>query len=419
MNNPWLIVVLSLVGSAFFSGMEIAFLTSNKLRIELESKQGSISARIFSYFIKRQADFIAAMLVGNCISLVVFGLFMSEILTPPIRQFIHSEALVLIIQTTISTLFILITAEYLPKNLFRKNPNGVLNFFSFPVFILYFILYPVVFITITIADFLLRVLFRVKKEEGVVAYGRIDLDNLVRESTTRISERQELEHEVQIFKNALDFSEVKARQCMIPRTEIVAIDVNAPIDELRKRFVETRLSKILVYENSIDNIIGYTHSYELFKRPTGIRSVLLPVLIVPESMAASEVLTLFIQQRKSISLVVDEFGGTSGMLTIEDVVEEIFGEIEDEHDKEELVEKRISANEFIFSARIEIDHINKKYNLNLPIAEGYETLGGLVLHNYGSIPKPDEVIRIDRFVFRIISVSNTRIDQENKTVDEA
>ncbi|HEY6162999.1 MAG TPA: hemolysin family protein [Bacteroidia bacterium] len=419
MNNPWLIVVLSLVGSAFFSGMEIAFLTSNKLRIELESKQGSISARIFSYFIKRQADFIAAMLVGNCISLVVFGLFMSEILTPPIRQFIHSEALVLIIQTTISTLFILITAEYLPKNLFRKNPNGVLNFFSFPVFILYFILYPVVFITITIADFLLRVLFRVKKEEGVVAYGRIDLDNLVRESTTRISERQELEHEVQIFKNALDFSEVKARQCMIPRTEIVAIDVNAPIDELRKRFVETRLSKILVYENSIDNIIGYTHSYELFKRPTGIRSVLLPVLIVPESMAASEVLTLFIQQRKSISLVVDEFGGTSGMLTIEDVVEEIFGEIEDEHDKEELVEKRISANEFIFSARIEIDHINKKYNLNLPIAEGYETLGGLVLHNYGSIPKPDEVIRIDRFVFRIISVSNTRIDQVNLKVEEA
>ena len=419
MDNPWIIVIFSLIGSAFFSGMEIAFLTSNKLRIELESKQGSISARIFSYFIKRQADFIAAMLVGNCISLVVFGLFMSGILTPAIRQFIHSEALVLIIQTTISTLFILITAEYLPKNLFRKNPNGVLNFFAFPVFILYFILYPVVFITISIADLLLRFLFRVKKEEGVVAYGRIDLDNLVRESTVRISEKQELEHEVQIFKNALDFSEVKARQCMIPRTEIVAIDVNAPIEELRKKFVETRLSKILVFENSIDNIIGYTHSYELFKRPESIRSVLLPVLIVPESMAASEVLTLFIQQRKSISLVVDEFGGTSGMLTIEDVVEEIFGEIEDEHDKEELVDKKISNSEFIFSARIEIDHINKKYDLNLPIAEGYETLGGLVLHNYGSIPKPDEVIRIGQFVFRILSVSNTRIDQVNLKVEEA
>ena len=419
MDNPWIIVIFSLIGSAFFSGMEIAFLTSNKLRIELESKQGSISARIFSYFIKRQADFIAAMLVGNCISLVVFGLFMSGILTPAIRQFIHSEALVLIIQTTISTLFILITAEYLPKNLFRKNPNGVLNFFAFPVFILYFILYPVVFITISIADLLRRFLFRVKKEEGVVAYGRIDLDNLVRESTVRISEKQELEHEVQIFKNALDFSEVKARQCMIPRTEIVAIDVNAPIEELRKKFVETRLSKILVFENSIDNIIGYTHSYELFKRPESIRSVLLPVLIVPESMAASEVLTLFIQQRKSISLVVDEFGGTSGMLTIEDVVEEIFGEIEDEHDKEELVDKKISNSEFIFSARIEIDHINKKYDLNLPIAEGYETLGGLVLHNYGSIPKPDEVIRIGQFVFRILSVSNTRIDQVNLKVEEA
>jgi CBS domain containing-hemolysin-like protein len=418
MTTQWLIVIFSLIGSAFFSGMEIAFLTANKLRIELENKQGILSARIFSYFIKNQADYIAAMLVGNCISLVVFGLFMSEILSPVIGRYIHSEIAVLILQTTVSTLFILITAEYLPKNLFRKNPNGVLGFFSVPVFIIYCLLYPVVFITINIADFLLKYIFRVKKADGEVAYGRIDLDNLVRESTTRISEKQELEHEVQIFKNALDFSEVKARQCMVPRTEIVAVEVSASIELLRKKFVETRLSKILVFENSIDNIIGYTHSYEMFKRPGNIRSILLPVLIVPETMPANEVLTIFIQQRKSIALVVDEFGGTSGMLTIEDVMEEIFGEIEDEHDKEDMIEKKISANEFVFSARLEIDHINGKYGLGLPLGDGYETLGGLVLNNYGSIPRTDEVIRIGRFVFRILGVSDTRIETVGLKVED-
>lgn len=418
MNNPWLIVILSLIGSAFFSGMEIAFLTSNKLRIELESKQGSIPARIFSYFIKHQTGFIGAMLVGNCVSLVVFGLFMSNLLSPVISRYVHSEIVVLLIQTIISTLFILIAAEYLPKNLFRKNPNGVLNFFSIPVFLIYFLLYPVVFISIGLADLILKYIFGVRKDANVVAFGRIDLDNLVRESTTRISEKQELEHEVQIFKNALDFSDLKTRQCMVPRTEIVAIDVNAPIEELRKKFIETRLSKILVYENSIDQIIGYTHSYELFKKPENIRSILLPVLIVPETLPASEALTLFIQQRKSIALVVDEFGGTSGMLTVEDVVEEIFGEIEDEHDKEELVDRRLSPNEFVFSARIEIDAVNKKYNLDIPIAEGYETLGGFILNNYGSIPRAEEVIRIGRFVFKILSVSRTRIDQVNLKVED-
>lgn len=418
MGTNIFIVILSLIGSAFFSGMEIAFLTSNKLRIELENKQGSIPARIFSYFIKNQGEFIAAMLVGNCISLVVFGLFMSEILSPPIRVYIHSEALVLFIQTLISTLFILIAAEYLPKNLFRINPNGVLNFFAVPVLLIYFILYPIVFISLGFAELILRYVFRVKKVTGVVAYGRIDLDNLVRESTSRITEKQELEHEVQIFKNALDFSEVKARQCMVPRTEIVAVEVNSTVEYLRKKFVDTRLSKILVYENSIDNIIGYTHSHELFKRPENIRAVLLPVLIVPETMPANEVLTFFIQQHKSIALVVDEFGGTSGMLTMEDVMEEIFGEIEDEHDKEELVDQRISPTEFVFSARIEIDHINHKYGLRIPLAEGYETLGGFVLNNYGSIPRPEEVIRVGRFVFTVISVSSTRIDQVRLKVED-
>ena len=265
---------------------------------------------------------------------------------------------------------------------------------------------------------ILRYVFRVKKDTGVVAYGRIDLDNLVRESTSRITEKEELEHEVQIFKNALDFSEVKARQCMVPRTEIVAVEVNSTVEYLRKKFIDTRLSKILVYENSIDNIIGYTHSHELFKRPENIRAVLLPVLIVPETMPANEVLTFFIQQRKSIALVVDEFGGTSGMLTMEDVMEEIFGEIEDEHDKEDMVDQQISPFEFTFSARIEIDHINNKYGLNIPLAEGYETLGGFVLNNYGSIPHPEEVIRIGKFVFTIISVGTNRIEQVRLKVED-
>lgn len=413
MTIEWFLISLSLIASAFFSGMEIAFLTSNKLKIELENKQGSINSKIYSYFLKKQSYFLATMLLGNCIALVVFSVFMAVKLEPVLSGFIHNHVALGITQTILSTLFIVVTAEFLPKNLFRINPNGTLKIFAFPVFIIYVALYPLTFFSITLSNFILRTVLRVKFEENEsgLIFGKIDLDHLVRESTTHSKNKADLEHEVAIFQNALDFSELKARECMIPRTEIIGIEVNESIEYLKNKFVETKLSKMIIYENNMDNIIGYVHSYELFNTPSSIRSVLLPVLIVPESKPASEVLTLFIQQHKSVALVVDEFGGTSGMLTMEDIMEEIFGEIEDEHDKEELVEKKISSTEYLFSARLEIDYINQKYNLNIPITDEFETLAGFVLTNFESIPNKGDVMKVGNFTIRVTQVSDNKIEQ--------
>lgn len=404
------IIILTLIASAFFSGLEIAFITSNKLRIELESKQGSWFAGILSYFNKFPARFLGTMLLGNNIAIVVFGIYMEEVLDPYIGQYVNSRIGILLLQTFISTMFILVTAEFLPKNVFRINPNLILEFFAIPLWVVYWLLYPVVYITIELSELILKKIFRVNVEKEKLAFGRIDLDNYVREGT-KSDKKQEVEHEIKIFRNALGFANVKARQCMVPRTEIVAIEVNDSVLRLRELFLQTRLSKILIYEKNIDNIIGYVHSHELFQKPVSIRRILLPVSIVPESMPASEVLTLFIQQHKSIAIVVDEFGGTSGMLTMEDVMEEIFGEIEDEHDKEEMVEKKINEDEYLFSGRLEIDYLNEKYKLNLPSYKDFETLSGLIIHHHQSIPKMNEEIAIDNFVFKIVSVSNNRIEQ--------
>ena len=407
-----------MIASAFFSGMEIAFITSNKLRIELENKQGSFSAKILSHFNKYPSRYLATMLVGNNIALVIFGIYMDEELSHSMEHYISSKVLLLLISTFLSTMLILVTAEYLPKNLFRINPNKTLSLFVFPLTIVYGILYPVVLITIGFSEFILKRLFRVKIEKENIAFTMIDLDNYLREGTSAVETKAEKDHEIQIFQNALDFSSVKARECMIPRTEIIALDVNESIEELKNKFITTRLSKILIYSENIDNIIGYTYSKELFKKPESIRNILLPVSIVPESMAASEVLTVFIQQHKSIAVVVDEFGGTSGMLTMEDIIEEIFGEIEDEHDKEEMTEKQVNESEFIFSARLETDYINHKYQLKLPILDNFETISGLIMHYHESIPKINEEIRIENFVFTISAVTKTRIEQVNlKIVD--
>jgi putative hemolysin len=378
--HPSLIIFIAIISSAFFSGLEIAFITSNKLRIELENKQGSLTAKILSHFNKYPSRYLGTMLLGNNIALVIFGMYMDEELNPILGQYISSKIMVLVISTFLSTMLILITAEYLPKNIFRINPNRTLSLFAFPLSIVYGILYPIVMVTIGFSEFLLQKIFRVKIENENAAFTMIDLDNYVREGTSANEKKAEMDYEIQIFQNALDFSSVKARECMVPRIEIVAMEVNQSIEELKNKFIQTRLSKILVYSESIDNIIGYVYSKELFKNPSSIRSILLPVSIVPESIAASEVLTIFIQQHKSIAVVVDEFGGTSGMLTMEDVMEEIFGEIDDEHDKEEMVEKTISENEFVFSARLEADYLNDKYHLNLPILDNFETLGGLITH---------------------------------------
>jgi putative hemolysin len=401
---------MSLAACAFFAGLEMAFISSNKLKIELGNKQGSINSKIISYFTKRPSHFIAAMLVGNCIGLVVCTIFMEHRIHPFIGRFIHVEWANLLITTLISTCIILLAAEFIPKSLFRINPNLALNLFAIPLFLAYWILSPLVYLTMGISGFFLKVVFRVELREDLPTFGRVDLDNLVRESTSRAAEKHELDHEVQIFRNALDFSDVRVRECMVPRTEIVALSVDTPIELLRKRFVETRLSKMLIYEGNIDNLMGYTHSFELFRNPTSIRNILLPVLIIPESMPAKEALTLFIQQHKSVAVVVDEFGVTAGILTMEDVMEEIFGEIEDEHDKEELVSKKISETEFILSGRMEIDLVNSKFGLNIPIGEGYETISGFILHHFQSIPGKGEVIRVGEYVFTILSQTDNRID---------
>lgn len=417
--SPLLIILITLLASAFFSGLEIAFITSNKLRIELESKQGNFAAKILAYFNKYPSRYLGTMLLGNNIALVIFGIYMDEELKPVIENFISSKILILLISTFLSTMLILITAEFLPKNLFRINPNKTLTLFAFPLTIVYGILYPVVLISIGSSEFILKKIFRVKIENENAAFTMIDLDNYVREGTSAVEKKVEMDHEIQIFQNALDFSSVKARECMIPRTEIIAVEVNESIEALRQKFVQTRLSKILVYEKNIDNIIGYAYSKELFKKPSTIKSIMLPVSIVPESMAASEVLTVFIQQNKSIALVVDEFGGTSGMLTMEDVMEEIFGEIEDEHDKEELIEKQLSDTEFIFSARLETDYINNKYRLKLPILDNVETIGGLIMSYHENIPRVNEEIQIETALFTILSVARTRIETVSLKIQNA
>lgn len=413
------IILFALIASAFFSGLEIAFITSNKLRIELESKQGNFAAKILAYFNKYPSRYLGTMLLGNNIALVIFGIYMDEELKGFFEQFMSSKILILLIATFLSTMLILVTAEFLPKSIFRINPNKTLNLFALPLTIVYGLLYPFVMITIGLSEFILKKIFRVKIEKENAAFTMIDLDNYVREGTSAVEQKAEMDHGIQIFQNALDFSSVKARECMIPRTEIIAIDVNSTIEELRQKFIQSRLSKILVYAENIDNIIGYVYSKELFKKPENIRSILLPVSIVPETMPASEVLTVFIQQHKSIVVVVDEFGGTSGILSMEDVIEEIFGEIEDEHDKEEMIEKQISEHEFVFSSRLETDYLNHKYHLNLPILDNFETLGGLVMHYHESIPRINEEIRIDNFLFTITSVSRTRIEQVNLKVQKS
>jgi len=411
MTTPWIIVLVMLILSAFFSGLEIAFLTANKLRIELMRKRNIFPSQILSYFIKNSSHYISTMLVGNCITLVVFSIFMAQILEPYLEIYIPSPILILVLITFLSTIFILVTAEFLPKNLFRINPNRLLLFFAVPLLLVYGLLYPIVFVTNIIAKFILRFFLRTKFPEKKISFGRIDLHQYIQESTSPNVQRQELENEVKIFKRAMGFSKVKARDCMIPRTEIVAVNVDDSVEELKKTFIETRLSKILVFRDSVDNIIGYTHSYEIFKKPSTILSILLPVIIVPESMSANEVLTLFIQQHKSVALVVDEFGGTSGMLTMEDIIEEIFGEIEDEHDKEEMIEKKISESEYVLSGRHEIDYLNEKYKLSLPQSDEYTTLAGLILHIRQSIPKDNEIVAMSPYVFKIISTSDTTIEQ--------
>jgi len=410
-DSSLLAIILSLLFSAFFSGMEIAFIASNKLHIELMKKRGELNARILSYFLEKPSRFIATMLVGNNIALVVYGIEMAQILEPHIEHHLTSnDSLVLLVQTIISTLIVLVTAEFIPKVLFSINANRFVRLFVIPAALSYFGLYFFVSLVVSLSNFLLKKVMRVELLDQKRVFGRVDLQQYLEEHANTAKEKNLLETEIQIFQNALDFSKVKARECMVPRNEIVAMEVGENINKLTKTFVETGFSKILIFKDNIDQIIGYTHSYELFKQPKNIKSILLPIALVPETMTANDILNLFIKERKSIALVIDEFGGTSGLLTIEDIIEEIFGEIQDEHDLLEHKEVQVSENQFIFSGRHEIDYLNDKYNLNLPESDDYETLSGYIVNHCESIPKLNEQIKVGPFIFEILEVEQTRVE---------
>jgi CBS domain containing-hemolysin-like protein len=406
----FLIILFSLLFSAMFSGLEIAFISANKLKIELDNKLGFFNAKVLSFFNKNPSKFISTMLVGNNIALVVYGIFMAKILEPFFYKIFDSEFTVFLLQTVVSTLLILFIAEFLPKALFRINPNSILSLFAVPIVVIYSLLFPLIWISIAISNYVLKLFFNVKNEDGELNFRMVDLDNYLKEATSKTQNDESIETEVQIFQNALDFSKVKARECMVPRTEIEALDENTDLETLKNKFFETGFSKLLIYRDSIDNIIGYTHSFELFKKPINLKSILLPIPVIPESMPANEILEFFTKQKKSVAVVVDEFGGTSGMVTIEDVIEELFGDIEDEHDSEDLVEKVVSENEFIFSARLEIDYINEQYKLNLPESDEYETLAGYIIYLHESIPEKGNTIETAEFSFFITEVSTHKIE---------
>ncbi len=396
----------------------MAFLSANKMHIELQRKKGVFPYGQLSYLIKNPARFIATILVGNNIALVVYGHYMHlQLGTAPWSG--GSEYAVLLIETGISTLILLFLGEYIPKALFRAHADQLLRIFSIPAYIIYILLYIPVSLFTGISSLVIRFIFRKELPGYTPVFGRVELDNYVRERMAdQREDAEEVDHELEIFKNALEFSARKAREFMIPRTEIVALEVGSSIDEMRSLLIETGYSKALVYQDSIDKIIGYAHAFELFRMPTDVRSILRPVSYIPESMRANEILDSFTREKRSMAIVIDEFGGTSGMITLEDVVEEIFGEIEDEHDTDEFVERKISDTEYIFSSRLEIDYLNDEYNLGLPESDNYTTLGGLIFDVHESIPEKNEVIEVGDFTMTIREVSDNRIEEVLLKINE-
>ena len=407
----YLSLIITMAFSAFFSGMEIAFVSVDKLRFEMERKDG-ITSRILSIFFRHPNEFISTMLVGNNIALVIYGILMAQIIGDTILvSVIENHFFVVLAQTVISTLIILVTGEFLPKMLFKINPNVALNVSAVPLFICYVILYPISKLSSGLSYFFLFLFgVKVNKEVSDKAFGKVDLDYFVQSGIESADSEEELDTEVKIFQNALDFSNVKIRDCIVPRTEIVAIDLTASLDELKSRFIESGLSKIIVYDGNIDNVVGYIHSSEMFRDPENWHNNVKTVPIVPETMSASKLMKLFMQQKKTIAVVVDEFGGTSGIVSLEDLVEEIFGDIEDEHDSTSYVCKQIGDHEYVLSARLEIEKVNEAFGLELPESDDYLTIGGLILHYYQSFPKLHEVVNIDCYQFKIVKVTATKIE---------
>ena len=396
-----------LILSAFFSGMEIAYVSSNKIHIEIEKKQNNFLSGVLKKITKRPSKFIATMLVGNNIALVIYGFFMGDLLMEYIPLAGFSG---LLVQTIISTLVILMTAEFLPKVFFQIYANSLVKVFAVPAYFFYLLFSLISEFIIWISDLVLKLIFKSEGDTVQLTFSKLELGNYISEQMEIAETKEEMDSEIQIFQNALDFSEVKSREAMIPRTEVVAVDIDTSPKELAKIFTETGLSKILVYNENIDDILGYIHSFELFKKPANLKKVLMPVVFVPETMLVKDVLGILSKKRKSLAVVIDEYGGTSGIITVEDIIEELFGEIEDEHDSIALTEEELGEGHFKFSARLEVDYINENYKLNLKESENYETLGGLIVNHTEEIPDKGETVEIDDYIFTILEVSNTKIE---------
>ena len=427
MHIDIIIIAISLLLSAFFSGMEIAYVSANKIHIEIEKKQNDFVAKILTKLTKKPSKFMATMLIGNNIALVVYGFFMGDLLVNWFQSFLPSDsgfvnaALVdfsLLSQTIISTLIILITAEFLPKVFFQIYSNTLIKFFAVPADMFYLFFGIISSFVMWITDVILRKFFKTEGDNVQLAFTKIELGNYISEQMESVEESDDVDSEIQIFQNALEFSEVKAREIMVPRTEITAVELHENPKSLSSIFTDTGYSKILVYKDTIDDILGYVHSFELFKKPKTIKSIVLPVEFVPETMLIKDILNNLTKKRKSIAVVLDEYGGTAGILTVEDIVEELFGEIEDEHDSVELIEEKIDDLNYKLSARLEVDYINETYKLNLPDDENYETIGGLILSHFEKIPMKDDVVVIDNFQFTILDVSNTKVELVHLSIQD-
>ncbi|WP_255714150.1 hemolysin family protein [Paracrocinitomix mangrovi] len=408
-SQRFLIIIITLLCSAFFSGMEIAFVSSNKLKIELDKQQGYFSGRVLSYFVKETPKFISSMLLGNNVSLVIYGIYMAMVLEPVFAYVSENQAVILILQTICSTLLVLITAEFLPKALFRINPNRSLKYGVIPLVIIYGVFYIPTMITMWISELFLK-LVKVDISDSEQAFTKVDLDHYVRDINERMEEESEMENELQILQNALEFPNVKARDCMVPRTEIIALNIDDDIQVLKELFISSGLSKVVIYRDNIDNIIGYVHAHEMLSKPESIKQILLPIFVVPEAVLVKDSLEQFTKQKRSIAVVVDEFGGTSGIITVEDIVEEIFGEIEDEHDHEDDVEQIIDENTYLFSGRMEIDYLQQEYEIPISESAEYETIAGFIINKLEEIPKPNTLIETDDLVITVMEVSESKID---------
>jgi len=411
METQIAIIVISILLSAFFSGMEIAFVSANKLHLELEKKKDGVIAKVLRNLTNTSSKFITTMLVGNNISLVIYSYFMGKLIVGFLPVATFNEFSVLLIQTVISTLLILVSAEFLPKAIFRIYANEALKFFAVPAYFFFILFYYFSSFISSISDFLLRVFLKTATDEQQTEFSKEELGNYITEQLETSSVEEYMDSEIQIFQNALEFHKVKAREIMVPRTEMMAVDIHESIATLKQTFIDSGFSKILVYKNSLDDIVGYISAFELFKNPKTIRSILLPVEIVPESMIINDVLNTLIKKRKSIAIVLDEYGGTSGMITVEDVVEELFGEIEDEHDSQTLTEEKTGDEEYLFSARLEVDYLNDEYSLNIPKEEAYETLGGFIINHTENIPALGEELEIEHFLIKVVKVSSSKIEE--------